>query len=186
MSHDALANISSMSTREGGGNTNTNEQKGLSDEGLLQANATVIAGTLIFLTINSLAGSGGIGVPTIYITYVILFPFCLSSIFIVHGTALKNLNQRVAKWWSVWIQPKWWSTFGFVYLITILLILHLQGLAQFTTPAETCAINPGHYSIRASDCSRFSPGSLAEDCALNPYKFNVLLNQCHRFFTRLS
>jgi hypothetical protein len=54
---------------------NPNERNGIIEGDLLQANATVIADTLIFLTISCLIY--GIDVSTVYLTYVIVFPFSI-------------------------------------------------------------------------------------------------------------
>ena len=51
---------------------------GISDGDLLRANATVIAGTLIFLTISSL--TLGSGTNLTFLTGLILVPFCVSSL----------------------------------------------------------------------------------------------------------
>jgi hypothetical protein len=161
---------------------NPNEFNGITEGELLQANATVIAGTLIFLTINSF--TEGIGIPTVYMTYVIVIPFSLSSIFIIYETALKNRHDRLPPWWNVFIQPKTWSFSGFVYLIIVLGLLATSHspFIPVETVAEKCAINPEIYNVtHASDCSKFIPGSLAEDCALHPEKYKVQLKQCSKF-----
>jgi hypothetical protein len=52
----------------------------LTDDGLLEVNATVIAGVLIFLTITStITPSSGPLTPS-YSVILIIFPFALSSI----------------------------------------------------------------------------------------------------------
>src|SRR5262245_47985222 len=129
MTKDALANISTSSTHQGRGNTNTNEQKGKIRHGeLLQANVTVIAGVLIFLTISSATTTtvvNVLGMSIVFWTSVIVIPFGISSVLIigVYGTArFLNIAKLI-------------STIGFLYLIIILVALgYTQIYPAFNLP----------------------------------------------------
>jgi hypothetical protein len=152
----------------------------LTDDGILQANATVIAGVLIFLTLSSFA----IGLPqeisrlyVIVFTAAIIFPFAVSSWEIIRkGTATKK--------------AKVYSRSGFVYLLVIIVVMISFGVIGTIRPsvllpnilssvAELCAKDPTKYNItHLSACSKFTTGSLAEECALRPEQFHLTLKKC--------
>jgi hypothetical protein len=175
MNHDALANISINSTHQREGNRNRNEGNGISDGELLQSNATVIAGTLIFLTIGSLSEGLVGGTGFILTTALLVIPLSISSGIIISGKKPKVFGSKTL------------SIIGFVYLAVVvgsLAYSQYQPLPIYT-PAEKCAVNPTDYNItHPSDCSKFTLGSLAQDCALHPEKYHLQLKQCSRFITR--
>lgn len=161
--------------------TSTNKNKpfgNISNRDLLQANATVIAGTLIFITISSI---GEVTAPYLLALVAgILLPFSLSSIIIISERRLSVSGYPVEKGVSM---------IGFAYLlVAVSALAYVQTYPPaypITTPAEKCAIHPQGYNVtHAADCSKFSTGSLAGDCALHPEKFNVNLKQCANFIEK--
>jgi amino acid transporter len=125
------------------GPTSSDKQPGvISDSDLLQANATIIAGTLIFLTINSLVGV----VPGFQITLLvgaILLPFSTSIIIII------------VLWFTEPIRPSkklsrlktFTSAIGFLYLFVVVISLayyqaHCYDLTYCLAQAPLTAMKP--------------------------------------------
>jgi len=155
---------------------------GISRSVLLQVNATVIAGVLIFLTVSSL------GEVTTYLTALlaatIVIPFSVSSIIIIKENKLSLPNYKFLSNYKRTL-----SAFGFVYLAIVIVFLAYNQVSpiifNINTPAEKCAIDPKSYNItHAADCSKFTPRSLAEKCALDPGRFHVALKQCASFIEK--
>jgi hypothetical protein len=129
-------------------------------------------------TVGSLTEGLVGGISTFMIPFVtgIIILFSASSGLVIIGR--KNA-YRYAKFLSI-------GGFGYIIIILFALVhneVHPQ-LIPISTPAEECAVNPKSYNVtHASDCSKFTPGSLAQDCALHPEKFYVTLKQCSKFIT---
>lgn len=106
----------------------------------------------------------------IILTFAIVVPFSVSSIIIILGPERSMrfpLRRRLG-------YPQFISIIGFVFLVILLgALVYLQFYRPpVSTSAEECAINPESYGItHPSDCSKFTPGSLAQDCALHPEKY---------------
>ncbi len=154
-------------------------RNGISNSDLLQANATVIAGVLIFLTVSSLS-LGLISGPNLGAILITLAPLCASSGIIIGGKnpSVPFLRFPLTRFLSI---LGFWSL---ALLIGALAYNESNPPISFTisTPAEKCATNPQGYNItHVADCSKFFPGSLAWECALNPEKFNVTLKRCTDF-----
>lgn len=154
---------------------------GFSDSDLLQANATVIAGVLIFLTVGSL---GGIltGFKLLFAISIILIPFCFSSAVIVFfkGFMLPVQVQRRFREKTFKYISRYSSLLGFGYIIGVIFLISITSASSRTT-AEDCAINPESYNItHVADCSKFTPGRI-DQCTFNPGRFHVSLKQCVDF-----
>ena len=154
----------------------------VSSDGLLQTNATVIAGVLIFLTISS---SVAPQYPEtlnrtalIYSAALIIVPIAYSSTIILRAKYSPEQTIDALK------DAKKFAFYGFLLLyITLpsLAILSIFGLFQEDIAVQ-CAKDPKKFNITdQSKCSDFSQGSLAERCAKNPNSFNLKLNQCSKF-----
>jgi hypothetical protein len=156
------------------------------EDGLLQANATVIAGVLIFLTIASFA----VGLPeitsrlyVILFTSLIIFPFAISSYEIIRKGTITRRAKRL-------------SELGFMYLLAVIGFMgvvsyigsenpsYFFSKSTLTSIAEQCALDPKKYNItHLSACSKFTTGSLAEECAFAPQSFHLELAKCSEFIS---
>jgi hypothetical protein len=154
---------------------NSNERNPISNGELLQANATVIAGVLIFLTISSLTPTSHIIGLQAGVAASVIIPFSISSVAII---------GRKTKF------GRWFSNIGFTFLgISLIFLAYFSIHPQYINPfqfihttAEDCAINPKKYNVtHVSDCSGFVPGSFAQDCVFDPEKYHVELKQCSNF-----
>jgi hypothetical protein len=158
-------------------------------DGLLQTNATVIAGVLIFVTVTSVFGSITTGLPlassralVIYFTTLIIVPFAISAILILRG---KKVTRGAVSACQA----------GFGALVTVVSIILVFSFVTIYYPdywlktsqlpqtiVEQCALNPKSFNVtHVFDCSKFEEGSTAQMCALAPDKFRLKLSQCHEF-----
>ena len=142
----------------------------ITDDGLLEVNATVIAGVLIFLTITStITPSSGPLTPS-YSAILIIFPFALSSIVLLRVKGEDRPDSIRA-----WRFAKIYSTAGFVTLMVVISMIGIFSFtSQFDSTAVECAKDPRKYNItHPYDCVKFSPGSIAEHCAHMPKTYGL-------------
>ena len=163
----------------------TGNDNDVSGKDLLQANATVIAGILVLLTISSSVApqySSAINRQAlVWASTIIIIPMAYSSAIILSArySSVGTLpDLRKAKQYT-------WTGFLFILATFIgLAILTLFSLPTLVSQpiAVQCAKDPKKFNITdQSKCSDFSVDSLAEQCAKNPSSFNLKLSQCSRF-----
>jgi len=155
---------------------------------LLQVNATIIAGALIFFSLASFFSFEDIFSESTseelertaagYMTLLIVAPFALSSIYIIkNGQATKLHAARVL------------SRIGFIVLIVVVIIIVVSQLLipfffrPYFTIQDTCMANPTFFNVSNNlwMCSKFEDGSAAEICARNPERFNMSISECFKF-----
>lgn len=167
----------------------------IDDNGLLQANATVIAGVLILLTIAA-AEEGLTKIVsnffTLAFTVVAIFPFAVSSTYIIDSKQADEKAGEKEKMMKNSLKARRWTISGFFYVITVVIIIVVTNMFEWVGPVKTfngtwtsgsiamhCTKNITVFNVtHLSDCSKFTPGSIAEDCASRPRLYNLDLNQC--------
>src|SRR5215207_2745953 len=167
----------------------------IDDNSILQADATVIAGVLILLTIATL-GDGletrlFSNLFTLFFTVVAIFPFAISAMFIIdvqmgiHRTRQENIERDRNRARSLTVT-------GFVYLLAVVIMIVGANVYELLGPTKTfngtrttssvamhCTQNPTAFNVtHLSQCSKFTPGSIAEDCAASPKAYELELSQC--------
>jgi hypothetical protein len=142
----------------------------VSDADLLGANAAVLTGTLIFLTINSVEGISGI--PYAYLVGPIIIIFGMSEIMLVRD------RGRTARRLSI---------SGFIVLLFVFSLISIGSIygGPLYSTSEKCAKNPNLYNVtHPYDCAKFTPGSIAERCVKNPREYNLPnIAACSRFIS---
>lgn len=163
----------------------------VSDDSLLEANAAVIAGTLIFLTINSALafGSSKISISPNYLAILVIFPFALSGIALLkakgyHSKGYHATNEILDKASK---QAKRLTIIGFILLVVVFSIIGLNSIISQppVSMADKCAQDPTRFNVtHAYDCTKFMSGSIAERCVQDPGTYNLTnIASCSRFIS---
>jgi hypothetical protein len=161
----------------------------IDDNGILQTDATIIAGVLILLTIATVGLETRLfsNLFTLMFTIVAIFPFAVSAMFIIdtkhNGKEKAVKNSQKARNLTV---------SGFTYLLGAVIVIVVANLYEVAGPTKSyngtdttssiamhCTKDPTAFNIiHLSECGKFTPGSIAEDCASRPRFYNLNLSQC--------
>jgi hypothetical protein len=152
----------------------------IDEKDLLGINSTVIAGTLIFLTLVSSLGLG-IVTPS-YLAATIIFPFAYSAMVLLTikpGDKSDEITHKI-------MRAKRYTRLGFLTLMVIISIIAIYAaVSSFMSVSEKCAKDPKRYNVtHPYDCAKFTSGSLLEQCAQDPKRYNLnKTSDCSKFIS---